>query len=160
MSNSDKQVLNIINVEPLFQKQKYRHRPEEGIFGDCHRTCIASLLGIDRDSVPHWGIHFDDPEKFFEEANAYLKSQNIRTISIPCIFDTVEDCLNWMGALNKDMYYLLVGRNKNNVNHIVICKDNKIVWDTSLDDSGIVGPTDEAGFLIEILVRDYSITGC
>jgi len=31
------------------QKQANRHLPEEGLYGDCHRTAIAVLLGLDRD---------------------------------------------------------------------------------------------------------------
>lgn len=36
------------------QKQAFLHKPEEGVYGDCYRTCIACLLGIDRDAVPHF----------------------------------------------------------------------------------------------------------
>ena len=42
-----------------FQKQANRHDPENGIFGDCYRTCLAGLLGVDRDSVPHHVLTMD-----------------------------------------------------------------------------------------------------
>src|SRR5262249_22324381 len=34
-------------------KQLFRHDPANGIFGDCHRTCIAALLDILPADVPH-----------------------------------------------------------------------------------------------------------
>ena len=42
------------------QKQANRHLPEQGLIGDCHRTCYACLLDLDRDSVPNFGeVGFD-----------------------------------------------------------------------------------------------------
>jgi len=28
----------------VLQSQLFHHRPEQGIWGDCHRTCIANIL--------------------------------------------------------------------------------------------------------------------
>ncbi len=47
------------------QKQKYFHDPENGTWGDCDRTCVASLLCRDIEDVPHFfeGLPPDpDPE--------------------------------------------------------------------------------------------------
>jgi hypothetical protein len=35
------------------QKQRYRYAAP-GRTGDCHRTCIAMILNMDRDAVPHF----------------------------------------------------------------------------------------------------------
>jgi hypothetical protein len=38
-----------------FQKQSIMgYNPEAGIYGDCYRTCIASLLDMDLHDVPHF----------------------------------------------------------------------------------------------------------
>jgi len=39
------------------QKQAFRHDPSNGMYGDCHRTAIASILGVERDTVPNFGVH-------------------------------------------------------------------------------------------------------
>jgi hypothetical protein len=39
-----------------FQKQMFYHRPELGIYGDCQRTCIASMLDMDKFDVPNFGV--------------------------------------------------------------------------------------------------------
>ena len=36
------------------QLQAIRHAEADGQFGDCHRTCIAMILDLDRDEVPHF----------------------------------------------------------------------------------------------------------
>lgn len=36
------------------QLQRYGHIECQGEFGDCHRTCIAMILDLDRDEVPHF----------------------------------------------------------------------------------------------------------
>jgi len=43
------------------QKQKFAHKPDEGVFGDCFRTALAAILDLDRDDVPHFneGAMFD-----------------------------------------------------------------------------------------------------
>jgi hypothetical protein len=45
------------------QKQRYRHAEDVGHFGDCHRTCIAMILNMERDDVPHFmaGVSPDLP---------------------------------------------------------------------------------------------------
>lgn len=30
-----------------YNKQLFRHHPEQGIFGDCHRTAIACMLDLE-----------------------------------------------------------------------------------------------------------------
>lgn len=36
------------------QLQRYRFNDGSGVVGDCHRTCIAMILDLDRDEVPHF----------------------------------------------------------------------------------------------------------
>ena len=40
------------------QRQLVAHDPGEGRYGDCQRTCIAVILGLDAADVPHF---VDDP---------------------------------------------------------------------------------------------------
>lgn len=36
------------------QLQANRHDEAAGVYGDCHRTCLAMILDMDRDDVPHF----------------------------------------------------------------------------------------------------------
>jgi len=137
------------------RKQLFRHRPEEGEIGDCHRTAIACLLNMEPESVPHFG------KKDFEigiekrsqaaEVDAWLAERDLAQVSI-AYSDDLEDILSCMGALNPKAFYLLGGRSRTGVNHSVIGCGDRIVWDTSLDDAGIVGPCSDGYFWITFIV--------
>lgn len=129
------------------QKQAYLHRPDEGTFGDCHRTCIASLLGVDRDSVPNWGVHYDNHDAFQAACDSYLADHGLRRIIFPVHTENgyPDEILAWMKAANPGVYYLLTGTSKNGTNHVVIAKDDVIVWDPAIDDAGIVAGCNDNG---------------
>ncbi len=48
-------------------------------------------------------------------------------------------------------YWLLTGKSRNNVPHVVVCQGGEIVCDPSLDNSGIVSPTDDGYCWAEFL---------
>lgn len=148
--------------EPVFQKQKYKHSPSEGTFGDCHRTAIACLLGMSRDDVPHWGVHYDDYEKFKSMKNEFLSSKGLREYTFPFYSNGTDEALQWMAKVNPSIFYMLTGKSRNGTAHVVICKDSSIVWDTAIDDSGIVEGLDtgEDGygwFYFDVLIPDFHL---
>lgn len=125
------------------QKQLFRHKPDEGVFGDCHRTAIAIVLDMDAADVPHFMGDGDQPEEAHRACEAWLNARGISTISM--VFDGVTrlaDILSTIAGINRHSKptYLLMGTSRTGCNHIVVCCDGKIVCDPSLDDSGIIGP--------------------
>ena len=38
----------------LLQNQTVKHDPENGLYGDCYRACVACLLNLEVDQVPHF----------------------------------------------------------------------------------------------------------
>ena len=133
-------------------KQLFRHKPEEGIIGDCERTAIACLLEYHPLDVPHFGKeHFDDAGAFNAMEDRYLLTQGYTRVQIPydCDLETLLKCARQNNAL---VYYLLSGQSKTGCNHTVICCGDRIVWDPSLDDSGIIGPCSGGYYWITYLV--------
>lgn len=129
------------------QTQANRHRPEEGLYGDCHRTAIAVLLGRDRDEVPHFA--HDDPgsQVFQERVKDWLQSQGMMEVSF--IFNGTDDLgtiLTSINTLNPGVPFLLGGRSRTGVNHTVVCQDGEIACDPSQTGAGIIGPTEPDGF--------------
>jgi len=148
--------------DPIFQKQKYKHDPINGTFGDCHRTVIACLLGIDRDDVPHWGVHYDDYSKFKAIASEFLTSKGLREYTFPFYSDSTISALEWMGKVNPNIYYMMTGTSKNGTAHVVLCKNSSIVWDTAIDNSGIVSGLDvtddgHGWFYFDVLIPDFHL---
>lgn len=133
-------------------KQLFRHKPEEGIIGDCERTAIACLLDLYPSEVPHFGEkYFDDGVMFNRMEDAYLLTQGYCRIQIPyeCDLNTF-----FIGArfCNPSVYYLLSGQSKTGCNHTVICCGDQIVWDPSLDDAGIIGPCSDGYYWVTYLI--------
>lgn len=124
------------------QKQKNRHDPANRVWGDCYRTCIAVVFGLDRDEVPH----FMDEGRADGEAkklcDPWLAARGYLQVDIPWA-DDPGPVLKRMGETNPGLIYLLAGFSRTGCNHSVVCQGGEIVCDPSLNDSGIVGRCDD-----------------
>lgn len=135
-----------------FSKQLFRHDPDSGIWGDCGRAALACVIGIDPEDLPHWHEELTGDE-WGARMDPVLRERGLVRVSIPFNAPDVESILECGGILAKGMPWFLVGTSANGTGHVVICLDDKIVWDTAIDDSSIVGPLDTGAFWIELLVR-------
>jgi hypothetical protein len=131
------------------QKQLNRHRPDEGIFGDCHRTAIACVLDMDAKDVPHFmdGKHDCEADASHRAVEAWLNERGLTHINVlfpgETSFDLVLQSVKNSNPNGGPHVFILGGRSRNNVNHSVVCCDGEIVCDPSIDSSGIVGPMDD-----------------
>lgn len=134
-------------------KQLNRHRPNEGVIGDCWRTAIGCLLDLPPDQVPHFcdGDAWDKTDVANAATRAWLLSRGYGFVEF-AFSGQLEQILQSIAANSPRAYYLLGGNSRNGVGHVVICCDDGIVWDTSLDDSGIVGPGPDGFYWITFLV--------
>lgn len=125
-------------------KQRNRHDPDNGVWGDCHRAAIASVLELSLDDVPHFfeGGRGTVEARILEKE--FLRDRGLVAIDIGA-GSNLEETLDAMGVWNPGVYYLLAGKSRNNVTHSVVCLNDKIVHDPSLDDSGIIGPDEKTG---------------
>lgn len=138
------------------RKQLFKHQPELGIYGDCHRTAIACLMDLEPEEVPHFGTDFEDAEKFNQRVDEYLASQFLAQISV--VYDCdLEIILKHMATLNPNAYYLLSGTSKTGVNHTVCALGGEIIWDPSTTDAGIIGPCDDGLYWITHIVPSFMV---
>jgi hypothetical protein len=133
-------------MKPL--KQRNLHRPDEGVWGDCHRAAIASILELPLDDVPHFGDGGPDGEEFLRRESEFLLARGLVPIQVAYQTDDLAAVLNAVNAANPGVYYLLGGKSRTGVNHTVVCVDSAVVHDPSLNDSGIVGPCIDGLFWI------------
>lgn len=133
-------------MKPL--KQRNHHDPANGIYGDCHRAAIASILELSLDDVPH----FCDPTQFPENEwvkheRAWLHSRGLTTITQ--VYDgRLCDVLHSVGQLNPDTHAILGGKSRTGCGHSVVICNGEIVHDPSLTDSGIVGPMSDGWYWV------------
>ena len=134
----------------LFQKQAFRHNPANNSFGDCHRTCIANMLDLNRDTVPNWGVHYDDTYEFNKAAAEFLASHKLKEIafSYECSQEAIH---NYMKISNPNTYYLLGGKSPRGTNHVVNCFNGEMIWDTAIDGGGLVAPYEDGSYVVYVL---------
>jgi len=134
-----------------FQKQLNLHQPEKGIYGDCFRTCVAIMLGLDAEEVPHF-VHADNP-LWLDDCRDWLAGRGLKYIQIVYTGE-LEDVLRCVSLGTDELPYMLTGQSRNGTNHCVVCQGAEIVCDPAIDNSGIVGPTDTGVFYVEFIVRE------
>lgn len=142
------------------QKQLNRHKPSEGIYGDCQRTCFAMMFDLDAKDVPHFLEDGLDNELFHTKIDAWLKQQGYRQFFMVFNDCTLKAVLDHMLALNPNFYYILSGQSRNLTDHSVVCFNNKIIADPALDDSGIIGPCSDGLFWITVFVPNRFSEEC
>jgi len=133
-------------------KQRNRHRPEEGIYGDCHRTCLAMLLDLEPEEVPNFAEQAPNQwVEFHALFEDWLSKRGLATFTIP--FDAApEAVLQHMRIMNPGVFYILGGMSRSEVGHSVVALNDHIIADPSLTDSGIVGPMEDGYTYITILI--------
>ena len=134
------------------QKQRFRHNPPE-TFGDCASACLASLLDMPIEDVPHFSkLFWEDRDGWGKAEKEFLASKGLRKAQFGYSSE-LKDVLLYMKEANPDMYYILLGTSKNGTHHDVIGLNDEIVWDPSIDNSGIVAPCkDEGAYYVSVFV--------
>lgn len=119
-------------MQMIKRHQLYRHEPHNGIYGDCYRSTIACLLGIEPHKVPHWyqlnvegrgGDTYKEARLWLAERGFSLATVSYSNIGDPAFVD-------YMSSINRDVVYMLSGKSpRGNWSHVVIAKNGKIIWD-------------------------------
>lgn len=109
------------------QYQAFGHKPEKGVQGDCYRTAVACVLGVERDSVPH-----SHDELSGDEANAFMEAwlhpQGLRRIAIPVGGDEFRTIANNIFPRGSNMPFIVTGQGPREVNHCVVVHGVDDFW--------------------------------
>lgn len=143
-------------VERLtYHKQLFRHDPESGQWGDCARTCIACLLGLAPEDVPH--EHRDmSAAEHNALYDAFLHERGITRVWIGLKAETVAGAVDWASQWSNGLPFILSGESPRGTNHVVLGHAGKIIHDPHPDGGDIVGPMDNGLFYVEWLVSPAS----
>ena len=130
------------------------HNPEENIFGDCQRTCIACMLDKHPLEVPNFADNetWRDGSKFDQVINEYLHTQGLSLVSIAFENQDMSGLLTAIGGLNTEFIYMLCGRSERNINHVVVCQGKEIIHDPHPSNAKITLPCDDGYYWIYFLV--------
>lgn len=137
-------------------KQLFRHDPENGVYGDCGRTAIACLLDLHPSQVPHFYDGPCDPEQSMDAMKAWLAGRNITLLTFALSGElSLAEAMCCMENNQPDVWYIVVGRHTEqaDVDHVLICRGDRIVHDPHPDNCGITVPSVTGVWFIEILVQ-------
>jgi len=138
------------------------HNPKAGIYGDCFRCCIASLLELSAARVPHFMAY--DPDEvadkgqWFPALNAWLRPKGFSYVDLQTQENPPEKWFAGIGASGFVVYHVLSGKSERGFNHSVVAKNGVIVHDPHPSRSGLIGPDEDGIFSVGLLVAhcEYS----
>lgn len=116
----------------------------KGSNGDCFRACIASILEVPIEQVPHFFNNNVSAEEGIRATREWLKSMGYGyeefAMDGTSPFSELKEFCN--AHLSADQYFVLIGTSIRGFNHAVILKDGEIVHDPSADPGHtvLVGP--------------------
>lgn len=116
------------------------HQTILGEQGNCFSTCIASILELPLEDVPHF-CDFDD---WFTVTNDWLRERGLSYIEMPYPID------NWGSELVAGLgYHLIHGPAKRGFLHSCVGYAGKIVHDPHPSNAGLLRQ-DEIGLLVPL----------
>jgi hypothetical protein len=139
------------------QTQAYFHKPEEGQIGDCWRTCVACVLNISKELIPHYYQEFwmgtvDIAPQVQAATNKFLSNRyGLKYVEYP-IEANMEQLRIYITHYYKD-HPVIIGCNSKHGGHSVVMMNEDYIWDPSIDKSGCVGPMKDGYFWLGFLVK-------
>lgn len=133
--------------------QLFRHDPANGVMGDCYRTCVACLLDLQPEDVPHVVQSMDDGEACTARMNEWLAGRGLKFIPMGWPSDqmAMEDALLVASAFSPGTAFLFSGTSPRGTDHVTIARDGEIVHDPHPDGGNLVGPMGDGWWHIEFL---------
>lgn len=84
-----------------------KHQPPDS-YGDCLRACVASIMDMDGDAVPHF-FEINDGEYAMNALREWLQPLGYAPFAMHLNDDTFEDLMFNMEASNPNSVYILIG---------------------------------------------------
>lgn len=129
-----------------------RHNPPHS-YGDCVRACIASLLSMPAEHVPHFYHDDCDGLEGVRRIREFLKSIGYGVFTVQYSGEApLSDVLAVMNDNCPAAYYMLFGSNSGG-NHVVICQNDQIVHDPNWYKMPIIGPLSTGAWAVMVLVK-------
>jgi len=130
---------------------RIKHDPEAGTYGDCVRACIASILELNSEDVPH----FYEDNCSGETGHARIREWLAERKFVPFYVyfngaDPLETVLDHMAVANPETFYMLFGCSGLG-DHVVVCQGGKIVHDPAWYPTGIKGANSNGFWSIMVI---------
>jgi len=136
-----------------YHKMLSAHIPSAGIYGDCWRTAIACILDLHPSKVPHWMQLYPNPEGTDNSTphperdtafESFLRSKGFSHVDV-CYHlgdSPLQELWDEISRVQgKDLVYLVTANSPTGP-HVVINCGNRMLWDPSPTNRGVVKSID------------------
>lgn len=135
-------------------KQLYRHDPDNGVYGDCFRTCIAMVFGLEPDQVPHFCGSRDENSTWRRDFEQWIGERGYSYVEIPMQWS--DTCfafvLAQMELTGNDVAIIVDGISPRGTLHSVVVYKGEL-HDPHPDGGGIVAGNEDLLWLRVIAPR-------
>jgi len=128
---------------------------EKGTHGDCVRACVASILELPAEDVPHF-FHDGDAEAGHARLSEWLSGKEGGLAPFYVAYNgnsLLIDILVGQDQNNPNAHYMLFGKTAEGEPHCVVCKGGEIVYNPAWIQSKIVAPIDDYWLILVIAVK-------
>lgn len=128
-----------------------KHDPENGSWGNCHSACIAMILGMDINDVPHFYKDGEDGDSNVQDKRVadFLDAFGLIKFNVLFPGETLfQEILTTFKNASPGVAFILGGKSSSGCGHSVVCLDGEIFHDPT--GSGIVGPMDDGYFWVTV----------
>lgn len=129
---------------------------------DCFRTALGCLFDLEPHEVPDFvaedGIDTPWSEEGKTRVRAWVKERGYDILDTSYILsgESLQTLLDHIRYLHgEDIMYMCAGKNKKMEPHVVICRGNEILWDTSPVDTGIDNPFEGGIYWIHYIAKEF-----
>ena len=122
-------------------KQEFIHDPSNGVYGDCQRAVIASLLDLPLTEVPHFlGLAKNNTELYWYMIQEFLREKGYAWLTIPA-----NSGAAFFGAVAESVYHEISGPSPRGqgITHAVVGCDGTIMFDPHPSNAGLSGEPSE-----------------
>ena len=138
-------------------QQAILHDPENGLYGDCMRAAVASVLDLKLEEVPHCCGTSEKCKgtKWLEELQAFLFKRGLFYVEV-----TMESAeFIRKNFLVDKFYHIITGPSpRGNGYHAVVGCNGEIVWDPHPSQEGLKPQSADSVWYLGLLVP-HNITG-
>jgi hypothetical protein len=129
----------VVDMTPVMCRN--RHNPPTS-YGDCLRACIATIMDLDAEHVPHFADMAARGDEARASARRWLGLRGFTVTGFAMPADPLESVMEWMGENNPDTTWMLFGSTARagqpvGGDHVVVCQGGAVVHDPAWVPSSI-----------------------
>lgn len=133
---------------------RVKHSPEDGLYGDCLRACVATIMDREPEQVEHFADGGVDAETINDRMVEWLGKEGYAPFW--CHYDpdyTLAELMEMQSAQNHNTVYMLFGLTSDDEPHVVVCKGGYVVHNPSWYPNPLVAPGRHGAWSVMVIAK-------